>query len=73
MNCKQITLIYLLHTVKNYLHIVPISQGSLFLMIGSLEVMHELMFTIPSVIQISSIGSINSILLRFNLGKPRIF
>ena len=38
-------------------------------MIGGLEVTHDLIFTIPSVIQISSI---NSIRLRFNLGKPRI-
>ena len=37
-----------------------------FLDIGSLEVMHELILTIPSVIQISSIQ------LRFSLGKPRI-
>ena len=29
-------------------------------------------FTIPSVIQISSISAINSVLLRFNLGKPRM-
>ena len=36
-------------------------------MIGSLEVTHELIFTIPSVIQIYSI---NSIRLKFNLGKP---
>ena len=39
-------------------------------MIGSLEVTHELIFTIPSVIQISLISPINSIWLRFNLGKP---
>ena len=38
-------------------------------MIGSLEVTYELIFTIPSVIQISSI---NSIRLRFNLVKPRM-
>ena len=38
-------------------------------MIGSLEVTHELIFTIPSVVQISSISSIR---LRFNLWKPRI-
>ena len=36
-------------------------------MIASLEVMHELIFTIPSVIQICSISSIQ---LSFNLGKP---
>ena len=41
-------------------------------MIGSLEVTHELIFTIPSVIQISSISSINSIRLRFNLGKSQL-
>ena len=41
-------------------------------MIGSLEVTHELIFTIPSVIQICSNSSINSIRLRFYLGKPRI-
>ena len=35
-------------------------------MIGSLEVTHKLIFTIPSVIQI------NLIWLRLNLGKPRI-
>ena len=38
-------------------------------MIGSLEVMHELILTIPSVIQISSITSIGSIRFRFNLGN----
>ena len=41
-------------------------------MIDSLEVMHKLIFTIPSVIQISSISSINSInsiWLRFKLMK----
>ena len=32
-------------------------------MIGSLEVMHKLIFAIPSVIQISSISSIKSIRL----------
>ena len=37
-------------------------------MIGSLEVMHEIIFTIPSVFQIS----ISSIRLRFNLRKPRL-
>ena len=36
--------------------------------IGSLEITHELIFTILSVIQNCSI---NSIRLRFNLGKPR--
>ena len=38
-------------------------------MIGSLEVKHEIILTIPSVIQISSI---NSNQLRFNLGKPQM-
>ena len=47
-------------------------SGNLFLMIDSLEVTHELIFTIQSVIQISSISSIDSIRLRFNLGKPRL-
>ena len=40
-------------------------------MIGSLEVTHELIFTIPSAIQNSSISSISSIQLRFNVGKRR--
>ena len=38
-------------------------------MIGTLDVTHRLIFTIPSVIQINSIRSIR---LRFNLGKPRM-
>ena len=38
-------------------------------LIGSLEVTHELIFIIPSVIQISSI---NSIRLRLILGKPQL-
>ena len=38
-------------------------------MIGSLEVTHELIFTIPIVIQISSI---NSIRLRFNLEESSL-
>ena len=38
-------------------------------MIGSLEVTHELIFTIHSVIQFSSI---NSVRLRFNLGKSQL-
>ena len=38
-------------------------------MIGSLEVTHEIILTIPSVIQISSI---NSNQLRFYLGKPQM-
>ena len=41
-----------------------LSQGNFyFLMIGSLEVTHEIIFTIPGVIQISSISSIQ---LRIN-------
>ena len=59
----------LLWTVKIYLQLIQLSQGKLFLMIGSLEAMHELIFTIPSVIQICSISSIR---LRFNLGKPQL-
>ena len=55
--------VYLLCTVKVCLQLIPLSQGNLFLMIGSLEVMHELIFTILSVIQISSF---NSIRLGFN-------
>ena len=47
---------------------LQLSQANSFLQISSLEVMHNLIFTIPSVIQISLI---NSIRLRFNLGKPR--
>ena len=46
---------------------IPFSPGNLFLVIGSLEVIDKLIFTIPSVIQISSINSIH---LRFILGKP---
>ena len=46
---------------------LQLSQDNFFLMIGSLEVMHEIIFTIPSVIQISSINSI-----RLNIGKPRM-
>ena len=38
-------------------------------MIGSLEVRHELIFTIPSVIQICSISSIDSIDLDLILGN----
>ena len=48
----------LLLTVKNCLQLILLSQGNSFLMIGSLEVTHELIFTIPSVIQINSIKSI---------------
>ena len=60
-------------TVKICLQLILLSQDNLFLMIGSLEVMQELIFTIPSVIQISSISSINSIWLRFNFGKPQMW
>ena len=62
----------LVWTVKIYLKLILLSQGNFFLMTGSLEVMHEVIFTIPSVIQISSISSINSIRLRYNLGKPQL-
>ena len=55
-----------------YLQLILLSQGKCFLKTGSLEVMHEIIFTIPSVIQFSSISSINSIGLRFNLGKTRL-
>ena len=50
----------------------PISEVNLFLMIGSLEVTNKLIFTIPSAIQISLFSSMNSIQLRFNLGKSQI-
>ena len=53
---------------KIYLKLILLSQGIFFLMAGSLEVTHEVIFTIPNVIQISLISSINSIRLRFNLG-----
>ena len=49
---KQITLMFIYS--KN-LHVIPLSQGKFFLMIGSLEVTHEIILTIHSVIQISSI------------------
>ena len=62
----------LVWTVKIYLKLILLSQGNFFLMTGSLEVTHEVIFTIPSVIQISSISSINSIRLRYNLGKPQL-
>ena len=48
--------VYLLCTVNICLQPIILSQGKFFLMIGSLEVTHELLFTIPSVIQISSIN-----------------
>ena len=51
---------------KLSLQLIPLSQGNLFLMIGSLEVMHKLTFTIPSVIQIRSIRSMKSFRLKFN-------
>ena len=59
----------LLLPVKMSLQLILLSQGNFFLMIDSLEVTHEMIFTIPSAIQISPI---NSIQLRFNLGKPRM-
>ena len=52
--------------VKLCLQLILSSEGNFLLMIGSLEVTLELIFTIPSVVQISSIW------LRFNLGKSRI-
>ena len=61
--------VYLLCTVTICLQLILLSQNKFFLMIGSLEVTHELIFTIPSVIQISSINSIRRI---FDLGKPRM-
>ena len=48
--------VYILCTVNICLQPIILSQGKFFLMIGSLEVTHELLFTIPSVIQISSIN-----------------
>ena len=65
--------VYILPTVKFCLQLIPLSQGNLFLMVGSLEVMHELIFTVPSVIQINSVSSINSIRVRFNLGNLDCF
>ena len=53
----------LLLTVKVCLQLILLSQGNFFLMIDSLEIMHEILFTIPSIIQISSI----------NLRKPRLW
>ena len=35
--------------VKFCLQLIPLSQGELFLMINALEIMHKLIFTIPSV------------------------
>ena len=42
------------------MYIVKLSQGNLFFLflIGSLDVMHELIFTVASIIQISSINLI---------------
>ena len=60
---------YLLFSVKMCPQLIQISQGNLFFMVGSLEITHRLIFAIPSVIQISSI---NSIQLKFNSGKPQI-
>ena len=53
----------LLLTIKICPQLILLSQGSFFLMIGSLEVTHDIIFTIPSVIQISLINSINSDLI----------
>ena len=62
-----------LHIVNNYIDVclllivkicqqlILLSQGNFLLIISSLEVMHEIIFTIPSVIYISSISSVNSI------------
>ena len=63
------TCMYSLCTSKIYLQLIILSQGDLFLMVSSLGVMHELILTIPSDIQISSI---NSIRFRFNLGETSI-
>ena len=46
------------------LYLLPLSQDNLFLIIGTLEVMH-----ICGVIKNSSISSINSIQLKLNIGK----
>ena len=54
---------------KICLGLIQLSHGNSFLMIVSLDVMHKLIFNIPSVIQISSVSSIQ---LSFNLGKPRL-
>ena len=40
---------------NSYLQLILLSQGNFFLMYSSLEVMHELIFSVPSVIWISSI------------------
>ena len=58
--------VYLLYTVTICLQLIPLSQDYSFFMIGSLKVMHQKIFTIPSVIHFSSISSIrlNSINLR---------
>ena len=62
----------LLWTVNILLQLILLSDGTFFLMTGSLEVTHEIIFTIASVIQISLISSINWIRLRFYLLKPRM-
>ena len=54
---------------KNLSTTNSIMTRQFFLMICSLLVTHELIFTIPSVIQINSI---NSIRLRLILGKPQL-
>ena len=56
--------VYLPCTVEICLQLISLPQGNLFLMIGSLKVIHKLIFTISSVIQSTSINS------RFNLGEP---
>ena len=61
--------IYYVCTVKICLQLILLSQGNFFLKICSLKVTHELIFTIPSVIQISSFNSIRH---RFNLRKPQL-
>ena len=45
------------------LQLILLSQQIFLLMIGSLEVTHEIIFTFHNVIQISSINWINSIRL----------
>ena len=57
----------LLLTVNIGLQLILLSEGNFFLMIGSMEVTHEITFTIPSVIQLTQLTQ-----LRFNLGKPQI-
>ena len=63
------TLLNLLFIVKICLQLTPLSQGNLFLMIGSLKATYKLIFTIPMSIQFSSI---NSIRLKFSFRKTSI-